>query len=107
MVKNIDAKYAIYSGMCFLTMRYNIIDLGSPTANEFLEISFPPELISMVRTVSGVARYQDRQINSHSLMVRVEEKKAKITNGVGGDFSSNVINTGYQGFSIVFPCKLI
>lgn len=103
-VDNIEASYSIFAGLCFLTMRYNITELGNPNERSFLSISLPEKITPLIKSVSMISLYQDNYMNTHLMGVRIEDT-VKIVNGVGGSYSENLIKKGYQGFTVLFPLK--
>lgn len=103
-VKNITAYFSQYGKVCFAYARYNITDLGTFDKESFLEITLPSGITSLVASVSLVSPYQIVEGNT-SLGVRISSNKVIIVNGVGGNYSAEYIQKGYQGFSAYFITK--
>lgn len=103
-VKNITAYFSQYGKVCFAYVRYNITDLGTFDKESFLEITLPSGITSLVASVSLVSPYQIVEGNT-SLGVRISSNKVIIVNGVGGNYSAEYIQKGYQGFSAYFITK--
>lgn len=103
-VKNIDAKYFIFGRVCFISMRFNITDLGTHANNENLRITLPNDVISPLNTTAPVGVYFT-SAGPANLVVRVVSgaNYLNIVNAIGGSYSAPVITTGYQGlFAVIF-----
>ena len=103
-VKNITAYFSQYGKVCFAYVRYNITDLGTFDKESFLEITLPSGITSLVNSTSLVGPYQIVERNT-SLGARISSNKVIIVDGVGGNYSAEYIQKGYQGFSVFFITK--
>ena len=105
-VQNMDVAYTVFSKICFVYARYNIIDLGkSDRSKSFLSVSLPKGIEPIGYNAAIISSYYQISNEYTPLGTRIENKIIYIVNGIGGDHSGPHIKTGYQGFSVFFMCK--
>lgn len=100
-VTNVSMYYYKFGRVAIVGGRFNITDVGSPTSQEYLRISMPPRINSVISGVMPACKYFTAD-NNESLIVRVGNGYLQVADGIVGDYSGNIIKTGYQGFMAVF-----
>ena len=102
-VTNIQAKYSVMAKICFVYIRYQITNLGTPGNSANLKISLPEGIVPILDSLSMVSEYQTDSVVSKTLGVRISSGGFINTiQGIGGNNSGTYIPTGYQGFSAYF-----
>ena len=96
--------YYLFGNIALVGGRYQITDLGSPTNQETLLISFPdgvtPEVFGE-SLVIPTCRYYISGLED-DLIVRVRSDGFQVVKGIVGDYLGDSIKTGYHGFMAVF-----
>lgn len=106
IVQDIETKYAIMSKICFVYTRYNITDMVKTDRRQCsLQVSLPEGVKSVTAIVPLISPYFQNSNEYSKLGARVAGDKVWIVDGIGGDYSGNLIKTGYQGFSVFFMCE--
>lgn len=106
IVQDIETKYAIMSKICFVYTRYNITDMVKTDRRQCsLQVSLPEGVKSVTAIVPLISPYFQTSNEYSKLGARVAGDKVLIVDGIGGDYSGNLIKTGYQGFSVFFMCE--
>ena len=94
---NMECRKTICGHICFLYARYEIENISAPSKTS-LTITLPHE--SIVKGPYCIGHYYASR--DSTLLIRPYEKKALVVNGIGGDYSSEIIKVGYQGFSMMY-----
>lgn len=103
IVDDIETRYVIMSKICFVYTRYNITDLvKTDRRNCYLQVSLPEGVKSITTIVPLVSPYFQNSNEYSKLGTRISGDKVWIADGIGGDYSGNLIKTGYQGFAVFF-----
>ena len=103
IVQDIETKYAIMSKICFVYTRYNITDMVKTDRRQCsLQVSLPEGVKSVTAIVPLISPYFQTSNEYSKLGARVAGDKVLIVDGIGGDYSGNLIKTGYQGFAVFF-----
>ena len=103
IVDDIETRYVIMSKICFVYTRYNITDLvKTDRRNCYLQVSLPEGVKSITTIVPLVSPYIQNSNEYSKLGTRISGDKVWIADGIGGDYSGNLIKTGYQGFAVFF-----
>lgn len=103
IVDDIETRYVIMSKICFVYTRYNITDLvKTDRRNCYLQVSLPEGVKSITTIVPLVSPYFQNSNEYSKLGTRITGDKVWIADGIGGDYSGNLIKTGYQGFAVFF-----
>ena len=100
-VENVLMYYYKFGRVAIVGGRFRITAIGSPTDQEYLQISLPPGINGVSGTAMPVAQYLSSD-GSDSMLVRTAGNMLQVIANIGGDYSGDKIKTGYQGFEAVF-----
>lgn len=97
-VENMNCREVICGHICFLYARYEIKNIPAPLSRASMTITLPHK--SIVQGPYCIGHYYASR--DSTLLIRPYDGKALVVNGIGGDYSSDLIKVGYQGFSIMY-----